>query len=172
MKPPKFFLVLVVSTIQACGHLAAVDFMPNQGRYVNTNDGEVGEDVDVIGTGSKRALVRILPQLGCGALLGLWELKPEGIVDLESGKVLLSSDLRLGNSWLVGAGQQGKCVVEQRIVAVSADAVEVERRGVCDGVPVAEAVISRWEVGRGRIRESFSTGGGRTFVERRDELRK
>lgn len=157
-------IVSALSLASGCAGIAAADFLPSEGRYlIKTNDGPT-RTLSVVGSGGRRVLT--VEALGDRPKRVLtWEAQDAGVVEVETGVVLLGSPIRVGTQWTV-AGKEGmSCRVERRILSVFAGRAQVEEVGVCRGRRVPDNEISTWVIGHGSVHEDFSNGHWRTTTK-------
>lgn len=145
--------ILLATLATGCAHSAA-SYLPASGTYVITWSDEPEQTLVVVGDGRTRTLTFTGGPDGCARVI-TWEATDRGLVEKETGLLLLSRSVEAGNRWTVAAGKAGKCTVERRITNVSQEGADVEEYGVCGGRPVDERISTRWQVGRGPVSEDF-----------------
>jgi hypothetical protein len=146
---------VLAGSVLGCAH-SGRDFLPAPGPYVSqwTNDPAC---TLIVGAGENLRTIQY--GVGSGPCSGVvQEMKLTALGIEEGNVVVLPAEPIVGKKWRVAGLESDRCHLMRRVAAVSASSVEVERFSVCDGVEVEDGVLSRWEVGRGRVLEKYPNG--------------
>lgn len=164
-----FALAALGAVENGCAH-GPRDFLPEPGDYRVQWDGESACVVSVTAQADERVLEFQGDAGPCSGVSETWRLTETGLEQVESKRLLLPAHIAVGARWTSAGRAQDACVLVREVLAVTAERVEVEERGYCDGKPVSQRVLAHWLVRRGRVLEEF-TGGRWRRMTRVGDLR-
>lgn len=140
------------------------EFLPDPGDYAVQWTGKPECALSVTGSGVERKM-QFAEGIGpCSGVIETLKLTERGIE--EDGVVAVPFDLFVGTEWRISGADPDGCVLNRRVTKVSGRTVEVERVAVCNGREVGGELVSRWEVGQGRVLDVYTGGTSRRMQKR------